>query len=98
MQCRACGTEIADKAIVCFRCGAPTMEPAQVGASGGSTRQRTPWLAWLVAALFVAAAAGSAVFGSDELGPRLVIGATGLLLAGGAWWFLGGRGGAHRAG
>jgi hypothetical protein len=26
MQCRQCGTTIADKAIVCFRCGAPTME------------------------------------------------------------------------
>ena len=26
MQCRQCGTEIADKALVCFRCGAPTAE------------------------------------------------------------------------
>jgi hypothetical protein len=28
MLCRSCGTEIADKAIVCFRCGAPTAAPA----------------------------------------------------------------------
>jgi hypothetical protein len=27
MQCRHCGTDIADKAIVCYRCGAPTAEP-----------------------------------------------------------------------
>ncbi len=27
MRCRTCGTEIADKALVCFRCGAPTSEP-----------------------------------------------------------------------
>jgi hypothetical protein len=27
MICRTCGTEIADKAIVCFRCGTPTAEP-----------------------------------------------------------------------
>ena len=27
MQCRQCGTEIADKAIVCFRCGAGTTDP-----------------------------------------------------------------------
>lgn len=27
MQCRQCGTEIADKAIVCFRCGASTTDP-----------------------------------------------------------------------
>ncbi len=28
MTCRSCGTEIAEKAIVCYRCGAPTAEPA----------------------------------------------------------------------
>ena len=27
MRCKSCGTEIADKAIVCFRCGAGTTEP-----------------------------------------------------------------------
>ena len=26
MQCRNCGTEIADKAIVCYRCGSPTTD------------------------------------------------------------------------
>jgi uncharacterized membrane protein YvbJ len=26
MQCRKCGTEIADKALICYRCGAPTTE------------------------------------------------------------------------
>ena len=29
MQCRSCGTEIADKAIVCYRCGTGTTEPAR---------------------------------------------------------------------
>jgi hypothetical protein len=29
MQCRQCGTEIADKAIVCFRCGAATTDPVR---------------------------------------------------------------------
>jgi hypothetical protein len=28
MKCRSCGTEIAEKAIVCFRCGTPTDIPA----------------------------------------------------------------------
>ena len=28
MKCRSCGTEIAEKAIVCFRCGTPTDMPA----------------------------------------------------------------------
>jgi hypothetical protein len=26
VNCRACGAEIADKAIVCYRCGAPTAD------------------------------------------------------------------------
>ena len=27
MLCRQCGTEIADKALVCYRCGAATTDP-----------------------------------------------------------------------
>jgi hypothetical protein len=27
MICRNCGTEIADKALICYRCGAPTSSP-----------------------------------------------------------------------
>jgi hypothetical protein len=26
VKCRECGTEIADKALICFRCGAPVTE------------------------------------------------------------------------
>jgi uncharacterized membrane protein YvbJ len=26
MRCRQCGTEIADKALICYRCGAATTE------------------------------------------------------------------------
>ena len=29
MLCRHCGTEIADKAIICFRCGAATTDPVR---------------------------------------------------------------------
>ncbi|MEO7271289.1 MAG: hypothetical protein ABIX28_20900 [Vicinamibacterales bacterium] len=29
MQCRNCGTEIADKAIICFRCGHATTDPVR---------------------------------------------------------------------
>jgi hypothetical protein len=40
MQCRNCGTEIADKAIVCYRCGAATSDPVRtpvpVRPAGGS--------------------------------------------------------------
>jgi len=29
MRCRQCGTEIADKAIVCYRCGQATTDPVR---------------------------------------------------------------------
>lgn len=29
MLCRSCGTEIADNALVCFRCGAATTDPVR---------------------------------------------------------------------
>jgi len=40
MQCRNCGTEIADKAIVCFRCGAATTDPVRRPAK--VTPRRSP--------------------------------------------------------
>lgn len=42
MQCRNCGTEIADKALICYKCGAPTTDakyqPAQIPARGRGSR------------------------------------------------------------
>lgn len=29
MTCRSCGTDIADKALICFRCGAATADPVR---------------------------------------------------------------------
>ncbi len=37
MVCRQCGTEIADKALICFRCGTATSEP-RVKPPGGGRR------------------------------------------------------------
>jgi uncharacterized membrane protein YvbJ len=39
MLCRQCGTEIADKALICFRCGTPTTE-AKVAPPARSVRRR----------------------------------------------------------
>ena len=42
MQCRSCGAEIADKALICYRCGTATTEakyqpaPLPRRSSGGS--------------------------------------------------------------
>ncbi len=60
MQCRTCHAEIADKALICYRCGAPTTDakyqPA-APASGSGSR-----LIWIVAAILaVAIAAGLAL-------------------------------------
>ena len=41
MICRNCGTEIADKALICYRCGTATTEakykPPSLPARGGSS-------------------------------------------------------------
>ena len=50
MTCRSCSATIDDKAIVCYRCGTPTADPAtlqprtQVRRGGGR---------WVVAMVFV---------------------------------------------
>ena len=45
MQCRNCGAEIADKALICYRCGTATTEakyqPAQLPRRSLSTTSRT---------------------------------------------------------
>lgn len=55
MVCRSCGTTIADKAIVCFRCGVPTDLPAPVRPAPAN-EPRPPWPAVL---LVLIAAVGS---------------------------------------
>ena len=42
MQCRNCGAEIADKALICYRCGTATTEAKYQSAPIGrrSSRQR----------------------------------------------------------
>lgn len=40
MICRHCGTEIADKAIVCYRCGAGTTDPVRQPAAVRTRRGR----------------------------------------------------------
>jgi hypothetical protein len=51
MQCRSCGTEIADKAIVCFRCGAATTDPVRRAVP--IKPRRSPILSLVMVALLV---------------------------------------------
>jgi hypothetical protein len=60
MQCRNCGTEIADKAIVCYRCGTattdPVRKPAPVPTPGGGPPLLAAVIPLLVALVLVAGA------------------------------------------
>jgi hypothetical protein len=59
MICRHCGTEIAAKALICYRCGQATTDPRVKPPTEGSIfekRRRSP-LPWLGAAALAAASA-----------------------------------------
>lgn len=71
MICRNCGTEIADKAIVCYRCGTGTADPVRKPAE---IRPRRAGLIPIVILILLAVAAfflGRTyhVFGLDLLMP-----------------------------
>jgi peptidoglycan/LPS O-acetylase OafA/YrhL len=51
MQCRHCGTEIADKAIVCYRCGMGTTEPVRKAVP--IKPRRSPLTSYVVAAVLL---------------------------------------------
>lgn len=50
MLCRTCGTEIADKAIVCYRCGAGTSDPVRKAVP---VKPRRSLLSFVVAVLML---------------------------------------------
>ena len=51
MVCRQCGTEIADKAIVCYRCGASTTDPVRQPVR--LKKRTSAWLSLVVMLLLV---------------------------------------------
>ena len=53
MICRQCGTEIADKALICYRCGTATTDARFKPAS--APRSRLPLVATLVAVVVLVA-------------------------------------------
>jgi uncharacterized membrane protein YvbJ len=48
MICRNCGTEIADKALICYRCGTATTEAKYRPASLEPRRSGRPNIVWIV--------------------------------------------------
>ena len=51
MQCKHCGTEIADKAIVCYRCGTATTDPVRRAVP--VKPKRNPLLSFVAAAILL---------------------------------------------
>jgi hypothetical protein len=70
MVCRNCGTEIADKALICFRCGTATSQPRVTPPrSGRSPGSRGPLVLALVVLVLSALVMGQVV--TDQV-PRQV--------------------------
>ena len=55
MICKHCGTEIADKALICYRCGQATAAPRVKPPAGQSifVKRRRSKLPWLLALLLL---------------------------------------------
>jgi hypothetical protein len=54
MTCHSCGATIADKAIVCYRCGAPTETPTGRSAPAGRRGLRPLLILAVVVAVLLA--------------------------------------------
>jgi uncharacterized membrane protein YvbJ len=81
MKCRQCGTEIADKAIVCYRCGAATTDPVRKAVP--IKPRSSPLVPAAVILLLVALAVYLAYVARTAANPELPNLAAGLALGGG---------------
>ena len=82
MECRQCGTEIAEKALICYRCGAATDESGQpVEEDRPAGRLWAPIVLGVVLLLAVGFFANLAA-GGQPVPPAvwLMLGAAGVLL------------------
>ncbi|HXD72283.1 MAG TPA: zinc ribbon domain-containing protein [Vicinamibacterales bacterium] len=57
MNCRHCGTEIADKALICYKCGAATTDPVHQPPSSARPRSRAAFIVTFLALLVLAGVA-----------------------------------------
>jgi len=85
MICKHCGTEIADKALVCYRCGNATFEAKVRPAAPPQRGSRLPVIAALLVLILAALFMGQAAAGQA---PRfiswIVAGLAAIVLA---WYF-----------
>ena len=57
MQCRNCGAAIADKALICYKCGTATTEAKYQPATLSSRSSRSGLIATVIALALIVAAA-----------------------------------------
>jgi hypothetical protein len=57
MQCRSCGTEIADKALICYKCGTATTEAKYQPAPLPRASSRSSLVPTMIAVAILVAAA-----------------------------------------
>jgi len=89
MTCTHCGTEIADKALVCYRCGRATAESPARPARAARPPSRIPVVAALLVLILGAVFMSQAAAGEA---PRVVSGSVaGLAAVVLVWWFWRGR-------
>jgi uncharacterized membrane protein YvbJ len=74
MKCAHCGTEIADKALICYRCGHATTEPRIKPPVEGSLferprRRRLPIVAIVILLVLIALAVLTWLLGGFEPAP-----------------------------
>jgi hypothetical protein len=72
MTCRKCGTDIADKALVCYKCGTATTEPVFAPPASTRPRSRATLVISLAAILLLALAAAFMTRASPDGTPRSV--------------------------
>jgi hypothetical protein len=86
MTCTACGATIAEKAIVSYRCGAPTAEPARRGGPSPAPRRPiVPAAAALAGAGALEVVGFTHATGAAAATPEIAAGAVLAALA--AWLF-----------
>jgi uncharacterized membrane protein YvbJ len=57
MLCRQCGTDIADKALICYKCGAATTDAKVQPPSSVASRSRARFILTFVALILLAGVA-----------------------------------------
>lgn len=88
MQCKNCKTDIADNALICYRCGTATRDAERLPAEAAPPSAR-PWTPIALAVAFVLVVIFFLVLSADgePVAPAvwLMLGAAGVLLAWRLW-------------